>query len=54
MKNVSQNMPSRHQSFGKKSDYVTRIEKADHHKMTKLIKLVGMLLQAMVCLFWRN
>ena len=43
---------SRHQPFGKISDYVQSIENADSDKMVKLIKLVGMLLQTKVYLFW--
>jgi ABC-type transport system involved in cytochrome c biogenesis ATPase subunit len=45
---------SRHQPFGKTSDYITSIEIADCAKMAKLIKLVGMLLQTKVYLFWRK
>ena len=45
---------SRHQPFGKTSDYVLSIEKADLAKMAKLIKLVGMLLQTKVYLFWKR
>jgi len=44
---------SRHQPFGKTSDYIACIEKADHVKMAKLVKLVGMLLQTKVYLFWQ-
>jgi ABC-type ATPase with predicted acetyltransferase domain len=43
---------SRHQPFGKTSDYIACIEKADPVKMAKLVKLVGMLLQTKVYLFW--
>jgi hypothetical protein len=45
---------SRHQPFGKTSDYVRCIENADSEKMAKLIKLVGMLLQTKVYLFWKS
>ena len=45
---------SRHQPFGKTSDYVKCIQKADVPKIAKLIKLVGMLLQTKVYLFWSN
>jgi len=45
---------SRHQPFGKTSDYVACLENADLTKMAKLIKLVGMLLQTKVYLFWRK
>ncbi|HIJ08633.1 TPA: hypothetical protein HA274_04755, partial [Candidatus Bathyarchaeota archaeon] len=43
---------SRHQPFGKTADYVKCIENADKAKLAKLIKLVGMLLQTKVYLFW--
>jgi ABC-type ATPase with predicted acetyltransferase domain len=43
---------SRHQPFGKTADYVKCIENADSERMVKLIKLVGMLLQTKVYLFW--
>ena len=43
---------SRHQPFGKTSDYVLCIENVGLPKMTKLIKLVGMLLQTKAYLFW--
>ena len=43
---------SRHQPFGKTSDYVKCIENADSGKMAKLVKIVGMLLQTKVYLFW--
>jgi hypothetical protein len=45
---------SRHQPFGKASDYVKCIENADSAKLAKLLKLVGVLLQAKVYLFWSN
>jgi hypothetical protein len=43
---------SRHQPFGKTSDYVKCIENADSEKMAQITKLVGMLLQTKVYLFW--
>jgi hypothetical protein len=43
---------SRHQPFGKTSDYVDCLRNADAMKIAKLIKLVGMLLQTKVYLFW--
>jgi len=43
---------SRHQPFGKTSDYVKCIENADLSKIGKLVKLVGMLRQTKVYLFW--
>jgi len=45
---------SRHQPFGKTTDYVISIQKADSAKLAKLIKLVGMLMQTKVYLFWSN
>ncbi len=45
---------SRHRPFGKTSDYIVCIGKADHMKMAKLIKLAGMLLQTKVYLFWKE
>ncbi len=44
---------SRHQPFGKTSDYIACIKNVDHVKMAKLVKLVGMLLQTKVYLFWQ-
>ena len=43
---------SRHQPFGLTSDYIKGIENADSEKLGKLIKIVGMLLQTKVYLFW--
>jgi hypothetical protein len=43
---------SRHQPFGKTSDYIKGIENADSEKLARLIKIVGMLLQTKVYLFW--
>jgi hypothetical protein len=43
---------SRHQPFGKTSDFIRCIEKADSAKIAKLVKIVGMLLQTKVYLFW--
>jgi ABC-type ATPase with predicted acetyltransferase domain len=43
---------SRHQPFGKTSDYERCVENADMAKMAKLVKLVAMLLQTKVYLFW--
>lgn len=42
---------SRHQPFGKTSDYIKGIENADSEKLARLIKIVGMLLQTKVYLF---
>jgi hypothetical protein len=43
---------SRHQPFGKTSDFIKCIENADLAKMAKLVKIVGTLLQTKVYLFW--
>ena len=45
---------SRHQPFGRTTDYQIAIQKADPTKISKLIKLVGMLMQSKVYLFWFN
>ena len=45
---------SRHQPFGNSSNYNVSIQNADSTKMAKLIKLVGMLLQTKIYLFWRE
>jgi hypothetical protein len=45
---------SRYQPFGKTSDYVKSIQNADVSKIAKLVKLVGMLLQTKVYLFWKK
>jgi ABC-type transport system involved in cytochrome c biogenesis ATPase subunit len=45
---------SRHQPFGTNSNYVASIDTVGIMKMAKLIKLVGMLLQTKVYLFWAS
>ena len=45
---------SRHQPYGKTSDYVKCIQNADSKKLAKLAKLVGMLLHTKTYLFWRE
>ena len=45
---------SRHQPFGKTSDYIESVKNADNVKIAKLIKLVGMLLQTKVYLLWKS
>jgi GNAT superfamily N-acetyltransferase len=45
---------NRHQIFGKTSDYVESLQNAGNAKMAKLIKIVGLLLQTKVYLFWAN
>ncbi len=44
----------RHQPFGKTSDYIDSMKNADLAQIAKLIKLVGMLLQTKVYLFWNG
>jgi hypothetical protein len=43
---------SRHQPFGKTSDYTSTIRNVNSEKIAKLTKLVGMLLQTKAFLFW--
>jgi hypothetical protein len=45
---------SRHQPFGKTSDYIKSVQEADLPKISKLLKIVGMLLQTKVYLFWKK
>ncbi len=45
---------NRHQPFGKTSDYTIAIRNANNEKIAKLIKIVGMLNQTKVYLFWSN
>ena len=45
---------SRHQPFGKTSDYNKSVQEADLPKIAKLLKIVGMLLQTKVYLFWKE
>ncbi len=42
------------QPFGKTSDYLKNLQNADSEKMAKLIKIVGVLMQTKVYLFWKN
>jgi len=41
-----------HQPYGRKADYIEGVKNADLAKMAKLIKIVGVLLQSKVYLFW--
>ena len=43
-----------HQPYGRKADYVEGVKNADLKKMVKLIRIVGVLLQSKVYLFWRK
>jgi hypothetical protein len=43
---------SQHQPFGKTFGFIKGIENADSAKLTRLIKIVEMLLQTKVYLFW--
>jgi hypothetical protein len=45
---------NRHQPYGKTCDYVKCIKNADAPKTAKLVKIVGMLLQPKVYLFWNQ
>jgi ABC-type lipoprotein export system ATPase subunit/GNAT superfamily N-acetyltransferase len=42
------------QPYGRKADYVEGVRNADLKKMVKLIRIVGVLLQSKVYLFWRK
>jgi ABC-type ATPase with predicted acetyltransferase domain len=44
--------PSRHEPYGKTSEYLTYIQNADNNKLAKLIKILAMLSQTKVYLFW--
>jgi ABC-type ATPase with predicted acetyltransferase domain len=45
---------NKHEPFGKTADYVKYIQNADSHKLGKLIKVLAMLSQTKVYLFWTN
>ncbi len=45
---------SRHQPFGKTSDYERSVQNADLTKITKLVKLTAVLLQQKIYLFWKR
>jgi ABC-type ATPase with predicted acetyltransferase domain len=45
---------SRHQPFGKVADYINSVHRAELPELGKLIKLVGMLSQTKVYLFWHQ
>ena len=45
---------SRHQPFGKTSDYTLALRNANSEKIAKLVKIAGMLLQTKVYLFWAS
>ncbi|MGD6810519.1 MAG: hypothetical protein ACQCN3_12540 [Candidatus Bathyarchaeia archaeon] len=45
---------SRHHPFGKTSDYVKYIQNADNAQIGKMIKILAMLSQTKVYLFWRT
>jgi ABC-type lipoprotein export system ATPase subunit len=44
----------RHVPYGKTSDYIENIKNVNIEKLSKLIKLVGMLLQTKIYLFWKK
>jgi ABC-type ATPase with predicted acetyltransferase domain len=45
---------SRREPYGKTSDYITYIQNAENYKLAKLIKILAMLSQAKVYLFWKE
>lgn len=45
---------TRHQPYGKTSEYIQSIQNAEMPKIAKLIKLVGILSQTKVYLFWKG
>ena len=45
---------SRHQPYGKTSEYIQSIQNAEMPKIVKLIKLAGILSQTKVYLFWKK
>jgi ABC-type ATPase with predicted acetyltransferase domain len=45
---------SRHQPYGKSTEYVSYVKAADNSKMYRLIKVLAMLSQTKVYLFWVN
>lgn len=42
----------RHMPYGRTSEYIASVKEADLQKMTKRVKLVGILLQTKIYLFW--
>ena len=45
---------SRHEPFGRTSDYIKYIQNSDSYKITKLIRVIGVLSQTKVYLFWNG
>jgi hypothetical protein len=45
---------SRHNPYGKTSDYIAYVKTADNFKMGHLIKILAMLSQTKVYLFWQQ
>jgi hypothetical protein len=43
-----------HKPYGKAKLFKEKVDKADLEKLAKLIKIVGLLLQTKVYLFWRK
>ena len=43
-----------HQPYGKRTEYIKGVKNADLTKMSRLIRIVGMLLQSKVYLFWKR
>ena len=46
--------PSRHQPYGKTTDYIAYVKTADNPKLARLIKILAMLSQTKVYLFWKT
>lgn len=46
--------PSRHEPYGKTSDYITYIQNADNPKLARLIKILAMLSQTKAYLIWKD
>lgn len=40
--------------FGNKANYIKAVKEADLHRIAKLIKVVGVLLETKACLFWKK
>jgi len=43
-----------HKPYGKAKLFKEKVDKADFEKLTKLIRIVGLLLQTKVYLFWKE
>jgi hypothetical protein len=45
---------SRHDPYGKTADYIKYVQEADNLKLVKLIKILAMLSQTKIYLFWEE